>query len=108
MRLRELRKQLGISQAKLGKFCGLTKSTISYYENGKREPDLKTLKALAAAFGCSVDYLLGVDDGSFYVYSKEERELFSRIAYLEDDELNELSHFIDFLLVKREKEQQNK
>ena len=102
MRIKEIRKGLGISQTKLGEFCGVTKSTISQYENGKREPDIATLKRIAAAFGCSVDYLLGGDDENYHIYTKEEQKIFSMIADLEESELTVLSHFIDFLLSQRE------
>ena len=62
MRIKELRKAAGISQAKLGAICGLTKATISQYEIGNREPDISTLLRIANYFNVSVDYLLGVSN----------------------------------------------
>ena len=61
-RIRELRKQNGLTMKKLGKELGLAESTISQYETGRREPDLKTLTDLSDFFGVSVDYLLCKDD----------------------------------------------
>ena len=58
-RLKNLRKKTKISQEDLGNAINLSKSTISLYESGKREPDYKTLKELANFFDCSTDYLLG-------------------------------------------------
>jgi len=58
-RLKELRTEKDISQEELGLIMSLSKSTISLYESGKREPDYETLKKLADYFGCSTDYLLG-------------------------------------------------
>lgn len=58
-RIRELRKQRGITMKELGKVVGVAESTISHYETGKRQPDNHTLLALAEYFGVSVDYLLG-------------------------------------------------
>lgn len=58
-RLKELRTKKDISQEELGLIISLSKSTISLYESGKREPDYETLKKLADYFGCSTDYLLG-------------------------------------------------
>ncbi|HOV69028.1 MAG TPA: XRE family transcriptional regulator [Clostridia bacterium] len=58
-RLRELRKNMGISMKKLGEIIGVAESTISLYETGKREPDNETLIRLANYFDVTVDYLLG-------------------------------------------------
>jgi transcriptional regulator with XRE-family HTH domain len=58
-RLKELRTEKSISQEELGLIISLSKSTISLYESGKREPDYNTLKKFADYFVCSTDYLLG-------------------------------------------------
>lgn len=42
-KLKELRKEHKLSMKELGKILGLSESTISLYEAGKREPDIKTL-----------------------------------------------------------------
>ena len=101
MRIKALRKAFGISQTKLGEVCGLTKATISQYENGKREPDIATMKKIAAYFGCTVDHLLGIDDDGQRVYTKEEQEMISLLEQLNEKELAELDTFVDFLISKR-------
>lgn len=62
MRLRELRKQRGISQLKLAMDLGMNQNTISRYENGEREADYQTLILLADYFNVSIDYLLERSD----------------------------------------------
>ena len=62
MRLKELRKEKGITQLKLAMDLGLSQNTISRYETGEREADYKTLIMLADYFGVSVDYLIGRTD----------------------------------------------
>ena len=57
--LRNLRKSKGLSMKELGRVIGVAESTISLYENNKRQPDNATLSALADFFGVSIDYLLG-------------------------------------------------
>ncbi len=57
-KLRELRKSKGISLKELGSIVGVAESTMSLYENGKRQPDYETLLKLAEYFGVTVDYLL--------------------------------------------------
>ena len=58
-RLRELRKENRMSQEDLGKLLGVTKVSISGYENGTRVPSLDVLQGILDVFGVSADFLLG-------------------------------------------------
>ena len=58
MKLRELRKEKGISQLKLAMDLSMNQNTISRYETGEREADYKTLIKIADYFNVSIDYLL--------------------------------------------------
>ena len=58
-RLRELRKENKMSQEDLGKLLGVTKVSVSGYENGTRVPSLDILNGILDIFGVSADYLLG-------------------------------------------------
>lgn len=61
-RIKALRDEAGISQKTIAeKFC-VAQNTVSSWENGKRDPDTATVLELAAFFGVSTDYLLGVTD----------------------------------------------
>ena len=62
IRLRELRKQKGLTMKQLGDLVGLAESTISLYETGKRQPDQDTMVFFADFFGISIDYLLGREE----------------------------------------------
>jgi transcriptional regulator with XRE-family HTH domain len=59
IRLRELRKNKGMTMKELGKKFTLAESTISGYENGNRKPDIEMIGAFANFFEVSSDYLLG-------------------------------------------------
>jgi len=61
-RMRELRKEKGISLEKLAEMMGTTKATLSRYENSKRIPNIEFVEELAKIFDVSVDYLLGRTD----------------------------------------------
>lgn len=61
-RLRELRKDKGLTTTELGNIIGCSNPTITNYERGYRKPDPETLIKLAEFFGVSVDYLLGLED----------------------------------------------
>lgn len=59
-KIRELRKSKKLSMKELGEAIGgYAESTISLYENNKRQPDQETLIKIADFFGVSIDYLLG-------------------------------------------------
>ena len=58
-RLRELRKENKMSQEDLGKLLGVTKVSVSGYENGTRIPSLEILNGMLDVFGVSADFLLG-------------------------------------------------
>lgn len=61
-RLRELRKEKGVSQDALSKELGVTKSTIGLWETGDTLPDAKAIFDLANYFGVSADWILGRSD----------------------------------------------
>jgi len=60
VRLKELRRKKGISLKELGEAMGVSESTISLYENQKREAPYPLLIKIANFFEVSIDYLLGV------------------------------------------------
>lgn len=61
-RIKQVRKQLGLSLAEVGKGVGLATNTISRYETGEREPKLETWQKLANYFGVSVPSLMGLNE----------------------------------------------
>lgn len=58
-RLKELREEAGLSQVQFGEKIGISRGSISYYENCDRTPDIVFLKKVADFFNVSLDYLLG-------------------------------------------------
>ncbi|MBQ6826087.1 MAG: helix-turn-helix transcriptional regulator [Clostridia bacterium] len=62
--LREVRKSKGYSQLKVAMDLNITREALSYYENGKRNPDLEMLVALSEYFKKSIDYLITGKDFS--------------------------------------------
>ena len=58
-KIKELRLLNGFNQVELAKRLGLTKQTISNWENNNIQPSIEMLEALADLFSVSTDYLLG-------------------------------------------------
>lgn len=54
-----MRIRYGYTQDGLADALDLSRSTISMYENGNREPDFVTLERIADLFHVDIDYLLG-------------------------------------------------
>ena len=61
-RLKELRKEKGLTQLQLSKVTGLTTSAISSWENNTRIPNALAIITLAKFFEVTSDYLLGLSD----------------------------------------------
>ena len=63
-RIKELRKQQGLTQNKLAELIGADSNLISRWETGKSKPISLYVQKLAQALGTSTDYLLGDTDDS--------------------------------------------
>lgn len=61
-RIKELRKEKGLTQQQLGKLINVTKVSICCYEKETRTPTLETLLQLARLFNKDVNYFLGNDE----------------------------------------------
>ncbi len=83
-RIKKLRRDMGITQSKLGECLNLDKTTISHYENDTRMPDMETLMKVADFFKVNINYLLGLDsiaysDKRSFEISDEEIEFITEI-----------------------------
>ena len=83
-KIKELRLLNGFNQVELAKRLGLTKQTISNWENNNIQPSIEMLEALADLFSVSTDYLLGRENN---------RELNS--TGLTNEQLNHIQQIIN-------------
>ena len=61
-RLRELRKERGLSQVRLANEMSINIKTLRRYEVGENNPRVAILIELADYFNVSIDYLVGRSD----------------------------------------------
>ena len=61
-RLKQLRKEMGLSQKSLSEHLGVTQQAVGKWETGRSSPDPATLARLAGLLGTSADYLLGISE----------------------------------------------
>lgn len=59
LRLKELREKEKLSQSHLAERLGVSRGSISFYENEERIPDIVFLSKVSKEFNVNVDYLLG-------------------------------------------------
>ena len=56
--LREIRLKKGYNQLKVAMDLNISREAISFYETGKRSPDVEMLIKLSEYFNVSIDYLI--------------------------------------------------
>ena len=61
-RLKECRKQKGLTQAQVAIYCDITEKAYQNYELSTRQPKIDILVRIADLFGVSLDYLTGRTD----------------------------------------------
>jgi transcriptional regulator with XRE-family HTH domain len=63
IKLADIRASKGLTQTQLAEMADISQETISLYETGKQKPLPDNLIRLASALDCTVDELLGLDEG---------------------------------------------
>ena len=121
MLLRELRKQRGLTMKELGEKIGVSESTISLYETGRRSPSYEILLKIAEYFGVSVDYLLRGGEEKEKPASQEDDELIKNdplagqlfAAYgevkneLTQDDIDDIKMFMEMIVARKRKKKEN-
>nr|WP_325241974.1 helix-turn-helix transcriptional regulator [uncultured Oscillibacter sp.] len=74
-----------MSQVELAKRLGVTKQSVSNWENDNIQPSIEMLVKLAAIFSVSTDYMLGLESGEYLDVSGLPREVIAHIRQLVDD-----------------------
>jgi len=107
-RLKELRKEKGLTQKELGKKINVAESTISHYETGLRTPDYSILKVLAAIFNVSTDYLLcRINDPTGSVILETGNKYFTFHKDVPMEAREDIINYAEYVIKKHE-EKKNK
>lgn len=61
-KIKNYRKLNNVTQQELANKLGISRSTLSYYENGEVEPNIYTLLKLSEIMNCSIDYLFNIEN----------------------------------------------
>ena len=96
--LKLLRKQMGLTQQGIADKINTSRSCISNYESGNRQPDNETIKVLADFFDVSVDYLFGRSDVKSIIKNSEKvaetEKLLSRAESVNLLDLSDASAYV--------------
>lgn len=113
--LKHLRKQKGITQQEIANEINTSRSCISNYESGNRQPDNQTIKLIADFFDVSVDYLFGRSEVKTLIKSNslmnDIQDVLSEITSKKELDISKCStyvkcavvEFYTYLLKKEEK-----
>ncbi|MCL2487366.1 MAG: helix-turn-helix domain-containing protein [Oscillospiraceae bacterium] len=93
-RLVLLRKKHQLSQYELAEKLGFSRSLIANYEQGRREPDCKTLLIFASFYNVSVDFLFGRVDSESDIFITDS------VASLSDESMGDLQKYIKLLKIR--------
>ncbi len=84
-RIRELRLAKNMSQVQLAEIIGVTKQSVSNWENDNILPSVDMVIKLASVFDVSSDYLLGLDNSRSVDVSDLSLEEIAHIQLIIDD-----------------------
>jgi transcriptional regulator with XRE-family HTH domain len=104
MRIKELRTKRNMTQQDLADKLGVFQTTVGQWENGKREPNIETIKRLASIFEVSTDYLLGQSDNPIPApdNSTKEDKFNYHISKLNDEQKAKIMEYAEFLKSREE------
>lgn len=106
-RLKELRVEKQMSQAKLAEVFNISQQAVSHYEKGLRDMDSNLIASIASYFNVTIDYLLGKSTIRNYDQPKKDPTiaLHSDHEYdeLPDEAKKEIENFIEFIKAKYKK-----
>lgn len=105
-RIKELRKQLGITQLDISEKCGISSGNLSNIENGRVLPSANALVDLSNILNCTTDYILkgqSTTNESAIVFNNEETILLQSYRKLSSKDRKEILGIINLKLPDVEK-----
>ena len=108
--IKKYRLASGMKQVELCKIVGITQGALSGWENGKYEPDLKSLNKMAELFHTTIDELMGyapTNEKNSPSHKIEEEDikvaLFGGDSKVTDEMWNEVKQYAEYIKSKYNK-----
>lgn len=84
-RLRELRTASGMSQVDLAEKLGVSKQSVSNWENDNIQPSIDMLLKISRTFNVSTDFLLGEDNHKYIEVTKLTKSQIHHVQQIIND-----------------------
>lgn len=84
-RIRLLRQARNMSQVELANRLGVTKQSVSNWENDNIQPSIEMLIRLSAIFSVSTDYMLGIESDEYLNVSDLPKEVITHLRQIIED-----------------------
>lgn len=84
-RIKSIRLAKGLSQVELARTLGVTKQSISNWENDNIQPSIEMLIKIATYFSVTTDYLLGLESRQYIEVSGLSETEISHIRQIVSD-----------------------
>lgn len=113
LKIKELRENANLTQEALASKLGYVRTCVSSWESNRTQPNVEDLIKLSAIFGCTVDYLLGVDSDYVSTTSREtdltydEFKLVKMYRVLSERDKNFVSDVFNRLITPEERAKLN-
>lgn len=118
-RIKELRKELGLTQTEFAERIGSAQNTITGYETGRRVPSSQVITLIARTFDVNETWLRTGEGAMFNEVTPDERvaefvgealngksdsikrRMISVLSRMNDDDWSAMEHFAELLLEER-------
>ena len=118
-RIKELRKELGLTQTEFAERIGSAQNTITGYETGRRVPSSQVITLIARTFDVNETWLRTGEGAMFNEVTRDERvaefvgealngksdsikrRMISVLSRMNDDDWSAMEHFAELLLEER-------
>ena len=84
-RIKQLRTDRGLSQVELAQKLGVSKQSVSNWENDNIQPSIEMLLKISHVFSVSTDFLLGEDNRQFLEITGLKQQYIPHIQQIIDD-----------------------
>lgn len=84
-RIKQLRTERGLSQVDLAEKLGVSKQSVSNWENDNIQPSIEMLLKISRIFSVTTDYLLGEDSRQFLEVTGLDQQYIPHIQQIIDD-----------------------
>lgn len=97
IRIKEIRRNKGLTQKQLGEKCHIAESTIRRYESGNLNPKIETLQKIATALECDLSDLMDSDEYKLHnielAIKKANDSVLEKNKEMKDEPLTIAAHF---------------